>query len=121
MAAPGTTRQSAARFIRDIRRPGGRPLARQELDGELLTDRAGAMWTRALIDASAKTAPSSPMCGWWWRLTTGLGQGDACGIVVAALGEDGIGRICATPFQTSPNAGPRHHRRRPAMANRPTG
>jgi phage terminase large subunit-like protein len=50
------------RYIRDIRRSlGSALLARQELDGEMLLDHAGALWTRALIEQcrepSASAAP----------------------------------------------------------------
>lgn len=86
-----------ARFLRDMRRSFGRSaLARQELDGELLTDREGALWTRALIEAAREAVPASPPA----RVVVGVdppasAKGDACGIVVAELGEDGLARIRA--------------------------
>jgi phage terminase large subunit-like protein len=74
------------RYIRDIRRSlGSALLARQELDGEMLLDHAGALWTRALIEQcrepSASAAPVrtvvgvdppasagvTPAASWWWR------------------------------------------------------
>ena len=86
-----------ARFVRDIRASYGKSmLGRQELDGELLEDIEGALWTRAMLESSREHAPSSPLV----RTVVAVdppatGRGDACGIVVAALGEDGIGRVLA--------------------------
>ncbi len=86
-----------ARFLRDMRKSFGKSaLARQELDGELLTDREGALWTRALIESVREATESSPAA----RTVVAVdppasAQGDACGIVVAALGEDGVARILA--------------------------
>ena len=95
------------RFLADMRREfGSSALARQELDGELIADRVGALWTRALIEqcreaphAAVETArcvvavdpPASAV-------------GDACGIVVAAVGQDGIARVLADA--TVEKAGP---------------
>jgi phage terminase large subunit-like protein len=63
---------------------------RQELDGELMTDREGAMWTRALLER-CRCGPVVPMAK---RTVVAVDPpassgGDACGIVVAMLGEDG--------------------------------
>jgi phage terminase large subunit-like protein len=86
-----------ARFLRDVRRTYGTSLlGRQELDGELIEDLPGALWTRALIEECRETAATSPAA----RVVIGVDPpasvgGDACGIVVAALGEDGIGRVLA--------------------------
>ena len=86
-----------ARFIRDIRRAYGKSLlGRQELDGELVADLPGALWTRALLEAS-REGGSVPAAA---RTVVGVdppasANGDACGIVVAALGEDGVGRVLA--------------------------
>jgi phage terminase large subunit-like protein len=82
-----------ARFIADVEREfGGTLLARQELDGELLEDLPGALWTRA-----ARTVPrwrgASDDAGGRGRRSARLAQGDACGIVVCGLGEDGS-RAC---------------------------
>ena len=70
---------------------GGTRLGRQELDGEMLEDIEGALWTCALIErcrADADTA-GKPV-----RVVIGVdppatSRGDACGIVVAALLRDG--------------------------------
>ena len=85
------------RFIRAIRRTYGKSLlGRQELDGELIEDLPGALWTRALIEECREAAASSPPA----RVVVGVDPpasagGDACGIVVCALGEDGIARVLA--------------------------
>lgn len=73
---------------------GGTRLGRQELDGELLADHEGALWTRALIEACRLTgAPPA-----WRRVVVAVdppasADGDACGIVCAALGEDGLAYV----------------------------
>lgn len=69
---------------------GGTRLGRQELDGELLEDVEGALWTRALIercrvDAEAAAKPVRVVIGVDPPATA---TGDACGIVVAALLRD---------------------------------
>ncbi len=74
----------------------GTQLGRQELDGELIGDVEGALWTRSLIDA----ARSSDQQTIHARIVVAVdppasARGDACGIVVAALGEDGIGKVLA--------------------------
>ena len=94
-----------ARFIRDIRRAYGNSLlGRQELDGELIEDIEGALWTRALIEQSREPAASSPSS----RVVIGVDPpasdgGDACGIVVVALGEDGLARVLADASVTKPS------------------
>jgi phage terminase large subunit-like protein len=85
------------RFIRDIRREFGKSLlGRQELDGEMITDLPSALWTRALLESCREASASSPAA----RTVIGVDPpasagGDACGIIVAAIGEDGIARILA--------------------------
>lgn len=69
---------------------GGTRLGRQELDGELLEDVEGALWTRALVercrvDAGAAAKPVRVVIGVDPPATA---NGDACGIVVAALLRD---------------------------------
>ena len=91
------TANLSARFLRDIRTSYGKTaLGRQELDGELLEDIEGALWTRALLESCREDAPSSPLI----RTIVAVDppathRGDACGIVICALGEDGIGRVLA--------------------------
>ena len=97
----GSTFDNAAnlppRFVSAMRGTFGQSLlGRQELDGELLLDREGALWTRALLEACrAPSVPSPPR-----RTVIGVdppasADGDACGIVVCALGEDGLARVLA--------------------------
>lgn len=96
------------RFLKDMRRSFGRSaLARQELDGELLMDQEGALWTRAMIEAARESQPGSPAM----RTVIGVdppasARGDACGIVVVQLGQDGLARVRedATVARASPEA-----------------
>ncbi len=95
----------AERFLRDIRRTYNKTLlGRQELDGELIADLPGALWTRALLEGCREPGPSSPAA----RIVVGVDPpassgGDACGIVVCALGEDGIGRVLADCSVSKPS------------------
>ncbi|MGK6324521.1 DNA-packaging protein [Sphingomonas sp. DT-51] len=83
---------------------GGTRLGRQELDGELVEEVAGALWPRALIERQrAATLPALV------RVVVGVdppagSDGDACGIVAAALGRDGHGYVLedASVTQASP-------------------
>jgi phage terminase large subunit-like protein len=75
---------------------GGTRLGRQELDGHLFDDVAGALWTRELIEASRQsgTLAREEMR----RVVIGVdppasADGDACGIVACGLGHDGIGYV----------------------------
>ena len=93
------------RFLRDVRRAFGRSaLGRQELDGELIEDIAGALWTRSMIEeCRERGAPGQHM-----RVVIGVdppasAHGDACGIVVTALGGDGIGRVLADASVRKPS------------------
>nr|WP_225899618.1 terminase family protein [Croceicoccus gelatinilyticus] len=103
----GRSRENAAnlpsRFLRDIEATlGGSALGRQELDGELLTDVEGALWTRTLLEqCRGKSAPLS-------RVVVGVdppasSNGDACGIVVVGVGEDGLARVVADCSVTKPS------------------
>ena len=93
------------RFMRDIRRQYGKSLlGRQELDGELIADIEGALWSRAMIEAAREAAATSPPA----RTVIGVDPpasagGDACGIVVCALGEDGIARVLADASVVKPS------------------
>lgn len=97
----GTTWDNASNlptgFLRSVRREFGKSLlGRQELDGELLEDVEGALWTRALIEECREPSASAPAA----RTVIGVDPpasagGDACGIVVVALGEDGVARVLA--------------------------
>jgi phage terminase large subunit-like protein len=94
----GATRDNphlSTRFVADMETLyGGTRLGRQELEGEMIDDVAGALWTRAMIEAArtAKTCDPvrvvvavDPPAG----AASGTG-GDACGIVAAAIDGDGI-------------------------------
>jgi phage terminase large subunit-like protein len=68
---------------------------REELDGEMLADVEGALWSRALIERSRRNSASA---GPWKRIVVGVdppasAQGDACGIVACAVGTDGLGYV----------------------------
>ena len=76
---------------------GGTRLGRQELDGELIEDVAGALWTRTGLEACRRGAAPAMA-----RVIVGVdppaGAGassDACGIVVAGLGTDGRAWVLA--------------------------
>ncbi|WJY19442.1 terminase family protein [Alteriqipengyuania flavescens] len=70
---------------------GNSALGRQELDGELLEDIEGALWSRSLLErCRADRLPEGRLT----RVVVGVdppasARGDACGIVVAAREDDG--------------------------------
>lgn len=77
------------------KRYAGSRLGRQELNGELIEDRDGALWNRGLIDACFEKghhdleriiiAVDPPV--------TSTKRSDACGIVVAGIDASGIGHV----------------------------
>lgn len=72
---------------------GGSQLGRQELDGEMIEELQGALWSRALIEKCR--VPEVPELV---RRVVGVDPpagvgGDACGIVAVALGRDGKGYV----------------------------
>lgn len=73
----------------------GTRLGRQELDGELIEDIAGALWNRDLLEARrVQSAPEMK------RIVIGVdppisAHGDACGIVAVGLGVDGKAYVLA--------------------------
>jgi phage terminase large subunit-like protein len=84
----------------------GTRLGRQELEGELIEDVEGALWTREMIEASRTPLdPSTSLrTGFardervFRRIVIGVDppagvDGDACGIVVVGLGADGAGYV----------------------------
>ena len=87
----------STRFLTGMKRRYGKSLlGRQELDGELIADLPGALWTRAMLEQAREAAPNSPAI----RVVIGVdppasAAGDACGIVVCALSEDGLARVLA--------------------------
>lgn len=75
---------------------GGTQLARQEIGGELLEDVEGALWTRSMVEQAREHGPVPTHA----RVVVAVdppasASGDECGIIVAALGTDGIGRVLA--------------------------
>ncbi|PCD02760.1 ATP-binding protein [Sphingomonas spermidinifaciens] len=72
---------------------GGTRLGRQELDGEMVEDVAGALWTRGLIEGCRVRAAPELV-----RVVVGVDppagtEGDACGIVAVGLGGDARGYV----------------------------
>lgn len=88
-------------FTRRMRREYGRSLlGRQELEGHLPEEIEGALWSRALLEECREAELSAPAPSTFRRIVIGVdppasAQGDACGIVVCALGEDGVARVLA--------------------------
>ena len=98
---------------------GGTRLGRQELDGELIEDLEGALWTRAMIEECrvaavrverSRDASATPNRSFdcarderdagLVRIVIGVDPpasktGDACGIIVAGLGADGKAYVLA--------------------------
>ncbi|HMC91055.1 MAG TPA: terminase family protein [Allosphingosinicella sp.] len=74
---------------------GGTRLGRQELEGELIDDIEGALWTRAMIEKARAPRPEALR-----RVVIGVDpplsaseDADACGIVAVGLGADGLGYV----------------------------
>jgi phage terminase large subunit-like protein len=80
------------RFLDEVlARYAGTRLGRQEIEGEIIEDRADALWTRATIEA-ARVACAPPLA----RIVVGIDPpvssragADACGLVAAGRSEDG--------------------------------
>lgn len=71
----------------------GTMLGRQELEGELIDEVAGALWTRGLIEARrVRVVPDAVRVVVGVDPPAGVG-GDACGVVAVALGGDGRGYV----------------------------
>lgn len=75
-----------------IGRYAGTKLGRQEIDGEIIEDRADALWTRAAIEA-CRVGEAPPLM----RVVVGIDPpassregADACGIVAAGISDGGI-------------------------------
>jgi len=93
----GTKDNSAhlpAEFLAAMERDyGGTALGRQELEGALIEEPEGALWTRALIERCRVRGPVLAD-GQIARIVVAVdppasSRGDACGIVAAGLGRDG--------------------------------
>ena len=75
-----------------IGRYAGTRLGRQEIEGEIIEERADALWTRAMIEA-ARVAKAPPLT----RIVVGIDPpasaragADGCGIVAAGIAETGV-------------------------------
>jgi len=75
-----------------IGRYAGTRLGRQEIDGEIIEDRADALWSRAVIEA-CRVETAAPL----QRVVVGIDPpassragADACGLVAAGIAEGGI-------------------------------
>ena len=94
----GRTRDNAdhlpASFLAHVEASyGGTRLGRQELDGELIEDVEGALWTRALLEERrTRMHPGLRRVVVGVDPPAGVG-GDACGIVAAGLAEDGRAHV----------------------------
>ena len=87
--APGFVAAMAAAY-------GGTRLGRQELDGELIEEVEGALWTRDLVERCRVAHVPGVLA----RVVVAVDPpasagGDACGIVVAGLGSDGRAYVIA--------------------------
>jgi phage terminase large subunit-like protein len=74
---------------------GGTRKGREELDGELIEDVEGALWTRDLIE---KSRQSGTLPRDWKRIVLGVdppasAEGDRCGIVACGVDEAGVGYV----------------------------
>ena len=85
---------AAPRFIAEMTAEyGGTRLGRQELDGELIDDVEGALWTRDMIEwCRVDMTPALR------RVVVGVDPpasagGDACGIVCVGVGEDDVAYV----------------------------
>ncbi len=75
---------------------GDTALGRQELNGELLEEAEGALWSRGLIEKNRRAFSGEPMV----RVVVGVdppasARGDECGIIVAGLTDSGVGMVLA--------------------------
>jgi phage terminase large subunit-like protein len=88
-------------FAEIVRRYEGTRFGRQEINAELIEDVAGALWTRAMLDAARLPHGASPPG--MSRVVVGVdpsgtrGGDDRCsvGIVAAGKGIDGLGYVLA--------------------------
>jgi phage terminase large subunit-like protein len=96
------------RFVAAVTaRYGGTRLGRQELDGELIEDVEGALWTRAMIERArgghlpppaSLCSATSPEGGGLVRVVVAVdppasATGDACGIVACGIDRAGHGHV----------------------------
>jgi len=79
---------------------GDSQLGRQELEGELIEDAEGALWTRALIERCRSNDRTLDGLEEYRRIIVGVdppisATGDACGIIVAGLNGQGVAHVLA--------------------------
>ncbi|HEX8262714.1 MAG TPA: terminase family protein [Allosphingosinicella sp.] len=96
----GRTVQNASNlpgfFIDEIRRDyGSGRLGRQELDGELIDDVEGSLWPRDLIERCRAVSPPPELRRVVVAVDPPASAQGTCGIVVCALGGDGLGYVLA--------------------------
>ena len=86
----------APAFLRTVvGRYAGTRLGRQELDGELIEEREGALWTRDRIEA-CRVSAAPPLARIVVAVDPPASSGlraDRCGIVAAGIDRDGIGYV----------------------------
>lgn len=75
---------------------GGTTLGSQEIDGHLLEEVEGALWSRSLLEQAREKLCAEPMT----RIIVGVdppisARGDECGIIVAGITSSGIAKILA--------------------------
>jgi len=94
--SPADFRAAMAEMYGDSR------LGRQELDGILFDDPEGALWTREMLEAGRPDRPFVPseIGGRFVRIVIGVdppasATGDACGIIVCGLDEEGVAWVLA--------------------------
>lgn len=88
----------APTFIAEMtRRYAGSALGRQELMGELIDERAGGLWRRDWIEAgrAARAPELRALVVAVDPPVTATKDSDACGIIVAGVGDDGLAYVLA--------------------------
>ncbi|MBH5321561.1 DNA-packaging protein [Erythrobacter sp. JGD-13] len=94
-----------AEFLAAMKRQyGGSSLGRQELEGELLADVEGALWSRLLLEECRVPATLETMV----RIVVGVdppasSRGDECGIVVAGVDAEGKAYVLEDASLTKPS------------------
>jgi predicted phage terminase large subunit-like protein len=80
-----------------IQKYEGTRLGRQELNAEILDDVIGALWSRALLEQTRRTA-APPLSRIVVAIDPSVSAGEGaneCGLIVAGLGDDGHGYVLA--------------------------
>ena len=119
--APPRTRETSRRrsSAQVSARYGGTALGRQELDGELIEDRADALWKRDAIEAARVAAAPALL-----RIVVAVDppasagrRASACGIIAAGI--DAGGRATSSPTRPCRGREPRPGRRAPSRSTGP--